>query len=310
VDRADADDGEHRGHRLGDHGHVDGDAVALADAQALEDVREALDLVGQLGVRHASLVPRLALPQQRHAVAVARLDMAVEAVVGDVELAVGEPLREGRVGPVEYLGERRVPVECVRLRRPERISVAGRLGIQLGRGDRVVGEVGSGRESAVFVEEVVDLTAGGEGVRVGVAHGSALLCGLGGGRRAGEAAMKVPAGRRVRLPPIVGAMALTDPGDISVRILSFSPFPVLRGSAPRICCPPAEHSILALRTRSHPPKSGFARRHPIPPMGCRHHFGSGTGALSARFRPSSPARALTLSSTGPRSRFGGDLARS
>ena len=103
VDRADARDREHRGDRLGDHRHVDRDAVALADAEPLEDVREALDLVGELGVGDAALVAGLALPEQRDAVAVAGLDVAVEAVVGDVELAVVEPLRERRVRPVEHL---------------------------------------------------------------------------------------------------------------------------------------------------------------------------------------------------------------
>ena len=36
--------------RLGDHRHVDDDAVALADAEVVQDAGERGDLVGQLGV--------------------------------------------------------------------------------------------------------------------------------------------------------------------------------------------------------------------------------------------------------------------
>ena len=96
VDGAEPGDGEHGDDGLGDHRQVDRDAVALADAEGGEHVGGALDLGGQLGVGDAAGVAGLALPVDGDAVAVAGLDVAVEAVVGDVELAVGEPLREGR----------------------------------------------------------------------------------------------------------------------------------------------------------------------------------------------------------------------
>src|SRR3712207_6895713 len=44
---------------------VDGDAVALADAQALEGVREAAHVVSQLPVGQLARVPRLAFPVDR-----------------------------------------------------------------------------------------------------------------------------------------------------------------------------------------------------------------------------------------------------
>ena len=138
VDRADARDGEHRGDRLGDHRQVDRDAVAFADAEALKDVRDALDLVGQLGIGHAALVSRLALPEERDAVAVARLDVAGEAVVRDVELAVAEPLREGRVRPVENLREGLLPVqELASLLAPEAFEIGFGAVIQVGGRDGV-----------------------------------------------------------------------------------------------------------------------------------------------------------------------------
>jgi hypothetical protein len=100
VGRADAGAGEH-GHRsLGDHRQVDVDPVALRNAEALERVGEALHLVEQVGVGDGAGVARLALPVERDLVAPARLDVAVEAVVGDVQLAADEPL-----------GERQLPVE-------------------------------------------------------------------------------------------------------------------------------------------------------------------------------------------------------
>ena len=56
-------------------------------------------------------------------VAVAGLDVAVDAVVGDVELAADEPLGERRLRPVQHLGERCRPRQPVGLLRPERQPV-------------------------------------------------------------------------------------------------------------------------------------------------------------------------------------------
>jgi hypothetical protein len=168
VNRADPRDGEHRGNRLGDHRHIDGDPVALADPEALEDVGQALDLVGQLGVGDAARVAGLSLPQQRDPVAVARFDVPVEAVVGDVERAIREPLRERGSRPVEHLCERRVPVQLARLLRPE---VSGAL-IELGATYRTLGESCRRGEPPGLVQQVVDLTA----------HSARSFAGLSGSR--------------------------------------------------------------------------------------------------------------------------------
>ena len=69
VRRADAGAGQHRDRQLGDHRHVDADAVALGDAEALEDVGEALHLGVQVGVGDGAGVARLALPVVRDLVA-------------------------------------------------------------------------------------------------------------------------------------------------------------------------------------------------------------------------------------------------
>ena len=86
----------------------------------------------QLGVGDvAAVADGFALPVDRDPVAVAGLDVAVDAVVGDVELAADEPLGDRRVGPVQHLGERCVPGQPVGLLGPERQPVLLGLAVQL-----------------------------------------------------------------------------------------------------------------------------------------------------------------------------------
>ncbi len=85
---------EHRDRKAGAHAHVDPDGRALPDADRLQSIRGAHDLVEQLAIRDGRALPdRLALVVERDAVAVSGLDVAVEAVVGDVQLPAAEPLR-------------------------------------------------------------------------------------------------------------------------------------------------------------------------------------------------------------------------
>ena len=111
---------------------------------------------GQLGVGEAAGVAGLALPVQGHAIAVAREHVPVEAVVGHIELAVGEPPRERRVGPVERLGEGPVPVQFAGAVGPEPEAVGARLIVEFGLRDGGRRELGARREAAVFVQEAVD----------------------------------------------------------------------------------------------------------------------------------------------------------
>src|SRR5690606_1357191 len=160
---------------LGDHGHVDRHAVAQADALALEDGREAADLLEELAVGERALVARLALPEERDLVGVAALYLQVEAVVGEVRLAAHEPLRV-RLLPLDDLLPRLEPVEQLRRLAPERLGVVQRLAVhalELGR----VGEVRPRAE------------------RLGRGEGTGLLqdrfdavCHLSSGPRAGPAA--------------------------------------------------------------------------------------------------------------------------
>ena len=117
VRRADPRARQHRDDNLGDHRQEDPDDVALLDAEVLQRVGELLHVAVQVGVGDVLLLAFLAAPVERDAVAVPGLDVAVHAVVGGVDLAVREPLVEGRVGVVDVLGGLLEPVELLRLLR-------------------------------------------------------------------------------------------------------------------------------------------------------------------------------------------------
>ncbi len=104
VRRAEPRAGEHRDRQLRDHAHVDRDRRALLDAELLQRVREADDVALEVGVRdRARVVRRLALPVERDLLARARLDVPVDAVEADVELAAEVPLRVRRLPRVELV---------------------------------------------------------------------------------------------------------------------------------------------------------------------------------------------------------------
>ncbi|MNC41636.1 hypothetical protein D3C75_904100 [compost metagenome] len=91
VHGADACAGEHGTGGFGDHRHVDAHPVALVHAQLLERIGQAADLLVQLAVAEVpGLGGIVALPDDRGLFA-APGQVAVEAVVGDVQLAALEP---------------------------------------------------------------------------------------------------------------------------------------------------------------------------------------------------------------------------
>jgi hypothetical protein len=76
--------GQHRDRRFGDQRHVDTDLIAGDDAQVLQDIGAAADFMVQLAVGERAPVARFAFPQQRRLVALARLQLPIETVVGQV----------------------------------------------------------------------------------------------------------------------------------------------------------------------------------------------------------------------------------
>ena len=157
VDGADPGAGQQRDDGLGNHGQVDGHAVTLGHAEGLEGVGGLLDLFGELGVRVGAAVAGFALEVDGHPVPEPVLHVPVQGVVGGVDLAADEPLGEGRVGPVQGLGEVLAPGEhFTGLPGPESGPVGVGLRI-IRRGDhRVRGEVFRGSELPVLVGEVLE----------------------------------------------------------------------------------------------------------------------------------------------------------
>ena len=157
VRRPDPGAGEHRDRQLRDHRHVDGDAVARLDAELLEGVGRLADLALEVAERQRSGVAWLADPVVGRLVAEAPLDVSIDAVVADVELAAGEPLRERQI-PFERRRERRRPVELFASPlRPEGLEIRLRFRVKVGGAVGLRGEGGVGREGPGFREEVLDL---------------------------------------------------------------------------------------------------------------------------------------------------------
>ena len=79
--------GQHGNDALHGERHVDDDAVALADAEGFEPIRETAHLPVELAVGNDFFRAILAQPDEGGAIAALRVGMAVERVDGDVGLA-------------------------------------------------------------------------------------------------------------------------------------------------------------------------------------------------------------------------------
>jgi hypothetical protein len=156
VRRPEAGAGQHRHDGLGDHRHVDRDAVAGLDAELGERVGRLADLVLELCVGdRLGVVRGLADPVQGDPVPPTLLDVPVDAVVGSVEPTADEPLGEGRVRPVEHLTMRFGPADPAGLLSPERQPVGGRLVVGLRPYVGALGQLGRGLEPALLAHEVL-----------------------------------------------------------------------------------------------------------------------------------------------------------
>ncbi len=157
--------GEHRDRELGDHPHVDPDRRSLPHAERLQAVREADDFGLEIGEGElAPVVLRLALPEVRDLVAVPRLDVAIDAVEADVELAAQVPLG-GRRLPLEQRAPRLEPGHPRSLLRPELLEIEL---VQVRLSVRLSGEVGRRRVAPHLLEHRLDRSGPlriGHGVR-------------------------------------------------------------------------------------------------------------------------------------------------
>ena len=121
---------QHGDSELWDHGHIDRYAIASGQTQTFQYVGELGDLVEQTAIGDRSGIARFALPMIGDLVALASLDVTVEAVVADVELAANEPFRIGKL-PVEHLVKVLVPADQLPcLAGPEALEISFGLVVQ------------------------------------------------------------------------------------------------------------------------------------------------------------------------------------
>ena len=106
MDGADSGAGEHGDGEFGDHRQVEADPIAFGDAEGFEDVGELADLLVELFVGEGSAFALgFAFPDECGFGTAVGIEVAVEAVVGSVDLATGEPSPEGG-----FAGEDRIPL--------------------------------------------------------------------------------------------------------------------------------------------------------------------------------------------------------
>jgi hypothetical protein len=158
VHRADPRAREHRDRQLGDHRHVERHAVALLDPERLQPVGGFHDLVEQLRVRdRRAFTDGLSLEEVGDLVTTPGLDVAVEAVVRDVQLPAAVPLRV-RGLPLEEGGERLEPRDALAsLALPELLE--GNV-VQIRGGIRLGSELVGRRVAALLQEQRVDGAVG------------------------------------------------------------------------------------------------------------------------------------------------------
>ncbi len=129
VNGADARAGEHGVGRLGNHRQVDRDPVALLDAVRLQNVGELAHALMQLAISDLLFLGRIvAFPNDGDLIATRR-QMAVNAIGGNVERAVLEPLDRNVAGTergVLHLRVRLDPVDPAADLAPETLGIGDR----------------------------------------------------------------------------------------------------------------------------------------------------------------------------------------
>src|SRR5581483_11096026 len=116
--RTDSRTGQHGDRQFGSHAHVNCDAIAFFHAERLQNVSELLHLTVQLLISNRANVARFALPNNCGLVFPVCLHMAVEAIVGEINLSADEPLRPWIV-PFKDFAPLLEPVQFARNAPPE-----------------------------------------------------------------------------------------------------------------------------------------------------------------------------------------------
>ena len=135
MDCADPRTGEHRIGRLRDHGHIDDNAVAFADAQFFQNVGEFADVMVKLFVSDVFgvIVWIVRLPNDRSLVT-ALGQVPVDTVGGYVQGAVFKPFDADvarREADVFDLGIGLHPIDALAMLTPEPFRIGDRLRVHL-----------------------------------------------------------------------------------------------------------------------------------------------------------------------------------
>ncbi len=191
VDGTDACAGQEGNGELRDHAHVNGDAVAFADALLFEDIGELLyfgvELTEGESADFAVAVGSggFSFPEDGDVVALISEGMAIDTVVAEIQLAACEPGGVRKL-PVENLAPGCKPVKFMRSLCPETFRVLNGAGVQgfvsfHAADARFLGEGGRRWKNAVLpkhgteVSFLLDRNCGGTGR---VVAGHALLTSL------------------------------------------------------------------------------------------------------------------------------------
>src|SRR5215831_9273721 len=120
---------EHRDRQLGRHSHVDGDAIAFLDAEIFQHIRELLHFAVKLLIGEYANLAWLAFPDDGGFVFPSGGDVAIEAVVGEVDFSADKPLGPWAV-PFEHIVPLLEPVQFVGNAGPELVGVVDRFLIE------------------------------------------------------------------------------------------------------------------------------------------------------------------------------------
>ena len=156
VNRPDPRTREHSDNGFGDKRHVNRNAIAVTDTKAGEQVCCLAHFVCQFAIRNVARVARFTFEVQRDAITNTGFDVSVKAVVGNVEGAIGKPLSNRCIRPIEYLSERFVPVKFACLTSPKRETVGCCFLVELGLRDGIRGKRLTRRKTAIFVKQCVN----------------------------------------------------------------------------------------------------------------------------------------------------------
>jgi hypothetical protein len=130
VDGAEPRAGEHGDDGVGHHRHVDEDAIAPGHAEGGERAGEARRAIAQLAIGEAlDGGGDRAVVDERDAIAVAGVDVAVDRVVADVEAGAGEPTMKRRAAGIEHAVPRAIPADRGAGLGPERVGLGQRAGV-------------------------------------------------------------------------------------------------------------------------------------------------------------------------------------